>query len=892
MSDFIQGQRWVVDSEPELGLGTVLSSDVRTVTLFFQRSEEERRYAIKGAPLTRIHFDRGETIETVEGDSFTVVECLDHNGLFIYDCGDDRLIPESALSANIDLNSPLNRLITSQLDHPKWFRIRRQLQAGIQKVWQHNLNGLLGARAGLLAHQLYIAKEATKLKQTRVLLSDEVGLGKTIEAGYIISRLLRLERARNVIIFVPEALKVQWMVELLRRFNLTPHLWQKGDELNESSITIASHQSLSDLESFLQLSQHGFDTVIVDEAHHIEYNLDAPSAAYQSLEDFAEQAQHLILLSATPEQLGLEGHFGRLRLLDPVKFNDLQHYLQQEQDYLDLTDTINQLQTNNELDVAIKNRLSDQYAINCSQTNEQIIEELVDRFGTGRGIYRNTRHAVEGFPKRQLQAVQLEGDDAFKSKLHWLSTWLDQQDKQDKHLLICHDLESVLAIEKFLWEQKGLSCAVFHEQMSLIERDRSAAFFADDEQGARIMLCSEIGSEGRNFQFCHNLICFDLPDSPDLLEQRIGRLDRIGQLQDVTIWIPSINGSEEQLKCRWFDQAINCIVQCNPAAASVHTSLYESFLQATDEPSRQQISQDARQLSDQLLEEIQQGRDKLLEISSCRQPIANQLVDNIALFEQDSPQAILELAFDVLNVHFEDLDNGRFSLQPGDNMLLPFVPGVPEEGAEVTFNRDIALSRDDVRFVSWDSPIVTGLWDMLNSSEIGTATLALFPSELLPAGHILLESMYHLSIQHPLQHKIRPFLQEASVRVVNLENNAKDLADVLAEEKLQDSLTTIKPKLAREIIKSKKEDVRVLSQQADELAKQRLNAACEQAKSNAQAYYERELARLNKLQQVNASCDEDEIHQLTEEFEQILLAIKDNIRLIQSSLRLIITAPK
>jgi len=79
--------------------------------------------------------------------------------------------------------------------------------------------------------------------------------------------------------------------------------------------------------------------------------------------------------------------------------------------------------------------------------------------------------------------------------------------------------------------------------MSIIERDRAAAFFADEESSARLLICSEIGSEGRNFQFVHHLILWDLPTNPDLLQQRIGRLDRIGQKHVIQIHVPYIENS-------------------------------------------------------------------------------------------------------------------------------------------------------------------------------------------------------------------------------------------------------------------------------------------------------------------------------------------------------------
>src|SRR5690606_2451823 len=119
----------------------------------------------------------------------------------------------------------------------------------------------------------------------------------------------------------------------------------------------------------------------------------------------------------------------------------------------------------------------------------------------------------------------------------WLADWLKEHRRQ-KVLVICADAETAQTLEDYLRLRKGLLTAVFHEGLSLIERDRAAAYFADMEEGAQVLICSEIGSEGRNFQFAHDLVMFDLPLNPDLLEQRIGRLDRIGQTEEVNIHVP------------------------------------------------------------------------------------------------------------------------------------------------------------------------------------------------------------------------------------------------------------------------------------------------------------------------------------------------------------------
>ncbi len=104
--------------------------------------------------------------------------------------------------------------------------------------------------------------------------------------------------------------------------------------------------------------------------------------------------------------------------------------------------------------------------------------------------------------------------------------------------MICAKATTALQLEQVLREREGIRAAVFHEGMSIIERDRAAARFAEEDTGAQVLLCSEIGSEGRNFQFASNLVMFDLPFNPDLLEQRIGRLDRIGRAHDIQIHVP------------------------------------------------------------------------------------------------------------------------------------------------------------------------------------------------------------------------------------------------------------------------------------------------------------------------------------------------------------------
>ncbi|WP_257252317.1 helicase-related protein, partial [Endozoicomonas sp. SESOKO3] len=234
---------------------------------------------------------------------------------------------------------------------------------------------------------------------------------------------------------------------------------------------------------------------------------------------------------------------------------------------------------------------------------EQLLKTLLDRHGTGRVLFRNTRAAVGGFPGRVVQGYaqklpelyqiaqeeetevrgSLYPELAYQShirvndmdpwwkvdpRIDWLINLLKLLKKQ-KVLVICANANTALDLEDALRILSGIPTAVFHENMTIVERDRAAAWFADEEYGAQVLVCSEIGSEGRNFQFAHHLVLFDLPAHPDLLEQRIGRLDRIGQTETIKIHVPYIEGTGQELIFHWYDQGLNAFADTCPSGSMV-----------------------------------------------------------------------------------------------------------------------------------------------------------------------------------------------------------------------------------------------------------------------------------------------------------------------------------
>ncbi len=949
MQEFIPGQRWISEAELQMGLGTVLESDFRTVTLLFLATGESRTYSRESAPLTRMVFASGDTINSKEGWQLIVSSIEEVDGLLNYhgkrlDTGDTETLKETNLDNFIQLNRPAERLFSGQIDKEKWFKLRYATLQHVNRLAHSDLRGLTGCRTSLIPHQMYIAHEVANRFAPRVLLADEVGLGKTIEAGLILHHQLLTERANRVLIIVPETLVHQWLVEMLRRFNLAFSVFdeqrcldmeenltdeEKLDPENNpfqtEQLILCSLDFLStNPQRFKQAYMGDWDLLVVDEAHHLEWNQQQASLEYELIELLATETPGVLLLTATPEQLGKASHYARLRLLDPERFPSYESFIKEEDDYQPIADAVETLLNEQTLSDSQQKNLHahfdkqgqtlDLEAANNPETRHDWIERMLDQHGTGRVLLRNTRNAVKGFPSRHVNAYPLDVPEnylsqsadiplqlcpelAYQGADAWTAIdpridWLRQQLKvigNDKVLLITASADTAMDIAEVLRVKSGIHAGVFHEHMSIIERDRGAAFFADMEFGCQLLICSEIGSEGRNFQFAHHLVLFDLPLNPDLLEQRIGRLDRIGQAENIQIHVPYIEGTAQETMFKWYHEGLGAFEHTCPAGHNVFVQVEDDLCDVLAAPNsniNELIAKTAR-LHNELNEALHNGRDRLLEYNSCRPAIANDLYQR-ALQQDDTAELLdyLETVYDCFGVDSEVHGEKSFVIHPGEHIQSDGLPGLREEGMTYTCDRDTALSNEDMQFFSWEHPLVTGALDRVLANEQGNTSVTSLRYRGGKAGTLLMECLYTLESASSQTLQASRYLPPTTIRVVIDQQGNASQPDI-PHHFINKYSERVKAKTANQIVRAYKDVMKNMLDASKKIAEQQAPAILTNAHDKTRQLLAKEIERLQSLQQVNPNVRDEEIQFFKDQW-QALNDILDNAALRLDALRVIV----
>jgi superfamily II DNA or RNA helicase len=472
---------------------------------------------------------------------------------------------------------------------PSWFHLRGELtQLGLVEGFDELL--CLPVLQGVEAHwyQIETVRKVLKQYRGRVLLADEVGLGKTVEAGMVLKEYLLRGMAGRVLILVPAPLVGQWRDEMASKFGIdcaTSHdallrsdptaFWEQPRVI--ASIALARRREHAEL-----LTQRAYDVVVVDEAHHLR---DQASASYRLVNTL--QKRFLLLLSATPVQNSLIELYNLLTLLQPGIFRT-----QKEFRTAYMTPGKPRVPANQERlrslmrGVMVRNtraltalRLPRRHATTIRAAPDAAeaacyqelaaLARTAAASGQARLAVQHLLSAAGSSPAAAAAAIarftERHPDSpswsnlltryraiAAGAKQEALLTLL-AQNPAEKKMVFVHHRDSMTHLANLL-RRRGLAPLLFEGGMSGPEKDAAVASFRD---ASSLLLCSESGGEGRNLQFCNTMVNFDIPWNPMAIEQRIGRIDRIGQTREVFVFNLVTSGTIEEAMLQILDDKIN-----------------------------------------------------------------------------------------------------------------------------------------------------------------------------------------------------------------------------------------------------------------------------------------------------------------------------------------------
>jgi len=587
-----------------------------------------------------------------------------------------------------------------------------------------DLASFLGGRIRLFPHQLYVAEHATSRLPVRWLLADEVGLGKTIEAALIMNRLLHTQKIERCLVVAPEALTVQWLGELWRKYHQVftlldaPRLADVerdfGAGFNPFDVhrraVIALELLVQRPELTSQAVNAGIDLLVVDEAQRLRRPPGHPGEpGYRAIAPIAALGFHVLLLSATPLEDDAHGFFRLLQLLRPDEFPEDIDFDARLASGVPLPPCTS---STRRVDIG---GLPPRVPMPVDLANDPPVA-VIER----RALDRIRRALASG---AALKAVlgpdeadlrqQADAMDAADPRLRWLATHAKRWRRaNEKTLIFVAHRETLEMLRDALSRHAQLASGVFHEELSVARRDIEVArFHADD--GPSILISTEAGGEGRNFEFCHRLVLYDLPWKPSTVEQRIGRLDRIGRqmpvrivyfrpasgigadvvrlFESIGLFREPMAGLEPQLA--HLERAIEDIA-LNPGASLSDARLAELIADA--EAARTRVHEAAyRQLH--------------------RDPYRAELGPAILARVPPDLDALIErvvvLAASRLGFRAEQVRGRRtYAIEFGNEALIDSLPGVPAGTSTVgTFDREYAVEDETIDFYSSGHPLVEGL---------------------------------------------------------------------------------------------------------------------------------------------------------------------------------------
>jgi SNF2 family DNA or RNA helicase len=431
-------------------------------------------------------------------------------------------------------------------------------------------------------YQLKVAGRALRHMRGRAILADEVGLGKTIEAALVLSELRLRALADQALILAPPGLLEQWREELERKFAIPafvisggswePTLWNRDSPVVIASLAAARRSPLKDA-----LVANRWDLVIIDEAHHVKSPRSATGRMARAL-----GTRYLLLLTATPVENSLDDLFHMVSLVRPGHFGSLREFRSRHgpagsaepaRELAELQSRAREVMIRNrrgEVELMLPRRLAETLRVAQGPDEADVYRRVTERVrDLGRAAtvpelsLRNVQHtagssplalaaSLDGLGWHDLaeRAAAVRTTEKSRAMIRVLRRHLDRAEKVIVFTAFRRTLEALVELIR----AEGYDAAVYHGGLARREKDAAIRAF---ESELPILLTTEAAGEGRNLQFCHVMVNYDLPWNPMRIEQRLGRIHRIGQEHDVMLTNLVAAGTVEDRVLRVLEAKIN-----------------------------------------------------------------------------------------------------------------------------------------------------------------------------------------------------------------------------------------------------------------------------------------------------------------------------------------------
>src|SRR2546421_3570722 len=596
---------------------------------------------------------------------------------------------ESDLRALTPREGPAEQLASGRWGAPEDFQLRSEAVRLDLERRADALGALFASRVYVKPHQVSVAHQVLSAPQPRFVLADEVGLGKTIEAGLVLSGLLHAGVVKRCLVVAPSHLTVQWLAELFHKFNLLftlmdPDRAKEDREAAEAEaadddaspwgrhpLVITSLEWLSRTrEEVKAAAEAGWDLVVIDEAHHLR-----GARAYEVAQALARKTWGLLLLTATPLQLDPAEYHALLRLVDPAPAATEQELRARLARQGELSAEVRSLLCGDGSAAERIARLFPEDAMLRELRGDALLTHLAEGYGLSARLLRNRRAVVGGFTPRRLTKipVQMTSEErdlerefrralaharlpsgavlasllrrmgssppavasglsaagekklaqralavSRDSKLEAFHDLLRELGPSEKVLVFAEPRETIEYLRATL-ARRGIEALAYVGDLSPAERDKMVARFRDPD-GPRVLLSTELGGEGRNFQHCHVLVNYDLAWSPAAIEQRIGRIDRIGQSREVRIYAFHPEGTLAARVLDVLDAGVGVFTEpvggLDPVLEGVETELLA--LASTEDPERwEKMTGALAERVSAARAEVARAYDPLLDLRSC-----------------------------------------------------------------------------------------------------------------------------------------------------------------------------------------------------------------------------------------------------------------------------------